>query len=407
MREMVLSTLVLIASIVFSLINLGFYWNKTSAYQQLTFSKPFSDWYKVRDAFYDLEGKNFNATIKIFQEAWCTKPSFRPYQTIQNRSGSCDCLYKRVSRLLNETNLTRPFPRDIVRRYGSDSIGCLAYRGVWDVWPCEGGCKAHPLVLAFTLNFIGVLLCFGFQIGMVYSNAFFGIGLANALIAILGSIVLISLDPAINAVYCVPFLYIVLAFQFAIKDEVSSYPSQENSVRAPFSPPAPFMVCFWLGYAVTTPLLLIYLATSHLVRDVAGLVAYGFVGYFLGLMGQRQFWVKWYVSENFPIDAPVEASAVLRKTFGNLMWYALMYGQIVLWLGVAVLGITQYASDSPFAGAPASIAVLCAQALICVLEFFNGSRQPLQFGLVETAQVSLMLLVHGVVTFAGVADVMR
>lgn len=407
MRELVVSTLVMVASVIFSLINLGFYSNRTGVYNQLTFSKPFSDWYKVRDAFYGLEGKTYNATIKIFEEAWCTKPSFRPYQTIQNRSGSCTCLYNRVSRLLNESNLTRPFPRDIVRRYGADSIGCLAYRGVWDIWPCEGGCKAHPLVISFTLNFVSLLLCFGFQLGMVYSNAFFGIGLVNGFIAFLGSLLLIILDPAINPIYCVPFLYVVLAFQFAIKDEISSYANSEPLLRAAFSPPAPFMVCFWLGYAVTTPLLLIYLATSHLVRDVAGLVAYGFVGYFLGLMGQRQFWVKWYVAENFPIDAPVEGSAILRKTLGNLMWYALMYGQIVLWLGVAVLGITQYSYDSPFAGAPASVAVLCAQALIPILEFFNGSRAMLQFGFVEILQVCLMVIVQGVVTFVTLVDTVR
>lgn len=411
MRETMFSTLVLVVSSVMSCLCVGFYWNRKDNVLQLTYAKPFSDWGGVRDAFYALEGRNSTRSPTVMAAAWCNKPSFRPGVTADNRSESCRCLSKRVTRLLNETgvlfNASKVFPRDAVRQYGSDSVGCLAYRGVWDIWPCEGGCKVHPLVLAFTCNFIYVLLSLGFLLGMESSYSY--ITVVNFLVATLGSVILLVIDPAANALYCVVFAWIALAFQFVVKDEVFSYAGVEvGQARTPgFSPPAPFMVCFWLGFAFTTPILTVYLASSQLVRDLIGIITYGWVGYFAGLMAQRMFWVKWYVGEWFFVSQEVTGDLLVRRSFGTMMWYALFFGQLGLWFAVAMLSITQWYDDSPYASSAMAFVLLLAQFTIALLEMFNSSYYSVKFEFFEMAQVVIMLGINVSFTIVGIVDTMR
>lgn len=406
MREMVFSTFVLVVSILLSCLCIGFYFPTKDKYLQLTYSKPFSDWGAVRDAFYNLEGKNYTSAQSLTNTAWCNRPAFRPGTVPENRSESCRCLTKKVRRLLNETNNTLSFSRDVVRGYGSEAVGCFAYRGVWDIWPCEGGCKVHPLIIAFTSNFIYVLLALGFQLGMHFNQSY-GVALSNFLVAILGSAMLISFDSMSNGLYSIPFLWIALAFQFAVKEEIQPYTGAVSPAVPVFTPPSPFMVCFWLGFAFTTPVLTVHLSSAQLVRDVVGVIAYGWVGYFAGLMGQRMFWVKWYVTERFPISHDVGGDFVVRKTFGNLMWYSLAAGQVGIWIGIVVLGSTQWYGDSPYAGSYVSFLLLILQLCIPLLEIFNGTRVAVQFEMIEMIQILLMLSINCILTIVGIIDTMR
>lgn len=387
---------------IFSLVSISYYLSNKEKYYTMTLTQPFSDWQNVRDAFYSLEGKNKTAAniSNLLDTAWCLRPPIRPYTTPQNRSKSCDCLFQKVEKIFNNS---RPTFDDSVKRYGSEVMGCLAYRSVWNIWPCTGGlCRVNPLLVSYVINYIFFLIAVGYVVGMSMGNEFYNAGMIVTFLAVFGCFPLLIADFTNNILYAVPFLILIFVFIFSIQDEVKMYGNVETT-HPLFAPAEPLMVCFWIGYTLTTPVVVINAFSSNLMRDIMGIITLGMLGYFAGVLGQRMFWVKWYVKENMCVEGKL-LDVRASKTFGNLMWYALLISQMCVWIGLFVVFFFLSLYAGPLSSCVFSGVCLGFYVVVFILESFNFGRSALQFGIIEMAQLIIVVGVNACIAIVSLMD---
>lgn len=399
-----------------SLILLGSYWNYKSASFHLTLQRPFTSWRDVRQLYQGLAGQPVvsppdNLTAQVLGAAWCNLPSVRPWVAPANRSEACACLAGK-QRYFVENNT---WPQGVYTRAACDSAGdeavsCLRFRSTWDVWRCGEDCKLHPMALALTCDVGLAMLSLAALLSQYRFNKY-GTWALTGVLAVAGIICLLSLRPVQDFLFALLLAGLWAGIVFGLDGELLRQAHQPLLAEdEPSPPPRPLalVTCLWFVHPLTVAAVAAYLAVAHTVRDVAGVLCYAALGFLAGLFAQRVHWARcflvagadgggWVLSSHF-------AEVMQKWVVGSL---ALALGGV--WLGLLVLGYTQWLGSSPYAAAGVSLALLLVCAAVAVLELAAALSAPRmgrigELGPVEGTQIALVLALHVIFTVTAIAD---
>jgi hypothetical protein len=133
------------------------------------------------------------------------------------------------------------------------------------------------------------------------------------------------------------------------------------------------MVAFWWGMPLLTALHVAHLGASHLVRDIPALLGLALLGFLAGLMAQRIHWTKWYLTAGADSGAGFRITPRLQSTFGAWSIYLLKIALGGTWVGIGLLGYTNF-YRGPFSAWWAALVAVALIALTHAMEAFGRFR---------------------------------